>query len=115
MDKEKSAIETYQEMLRKEEKLSEKLANTMQEEFEKQHQADSDDKMVNHPTHYQSLSKECNIECIDAMRAAFGDEAVVDFCICNAFKYVWRHQSKNGKTDISKAVWYLNKYLKLSK
>lgn len=35
MDKEKSAIETYQEMLLKEEK-SEKLADTMQEEFDKQ-------------------------------------------------------------------------------
>lgn len=35
MNREKSAIETYQEMLRKEEK-SEKLANTMQKEFDKQ-------------------------------------------------------------------------------
>lgn len=35
MDREKSAIETYQEMLQKEEK-SEKLAGTMQEEFDKQ-------------------------------------------------------------------------------
>ena len=35
MDREKSAIETYQEMIRKEEK-SEKLADTMQEEFDKQ-------------------------------------------------------------------------------
>ena len=35
MDREKSAIETYQEMIQKEEK-SEKLAGTMQEEFDKQ-------------------------------------------------------------------------------
>lgn len=35
MDRDKSAVETYQEMLRKEEK-SEKLADTMQEEFDKQ-------------------------------------------------------------------------------
>ena len=95
--------------------IDERLADTTQEEYDKQHQAGSDDKMVNHPTHYQSFSKECNIECIDAMRAAFGDDVVTDFCICNAFKYVWRHQSKNGKQDISKAIWYLNKYLELNK
>ena len=53
-----------------------------------------DDDQVNHPSHYQSYNKELNIECIDAMRAAFGNEAVTNFCICNAFKYVWRHQSK---------------------
>lgn len=90
-------------------------AGTMQEEYDRLHQADPDDDQVNHPSHYQSYNKELNIECIDAMRAAFGDEAVTNFCICNAFKYVWRHQSKNGKTDISKAVWYLNKYLELNK
>ena len=70
--------------------------------------------MQNSPYHYQSYNKELNIECIDAMRAAFGDEAVANFCICNAMKYVWRHQSKNGKQDIQKAVWYLNKYLELN-
>ena len=70
--------------------------------------------MVNSPYHYQSYNKELNIECIDAMRAAFGDEAVSNFCICNAMKYVWRHQSKNGKQDIAKAIWYLNTHLELN-
>ena len=71
--------------------------------------------MINHPSHYQSYNKELNIECIDAMRAAFGDESVASFCICNAFKYVWRHMSKNGKQDIDKAIWYLSKYKELYK
>ena len=75
---------------------------------------ESEQDMVNSPYHYQSYNKELNIECIDAMRAAFGDEAVANFCICNAMKYVWRHMSKNGKQDIQKAVWYLNKYLELN-
>lgn len=70
---------------------------------------------VNNPVHYQSMVKDLKIECIDAMRAAFGDEEVSCFCICNAFKYVWRHQSKNGRQDIEKAIWYLNKYLELNK
>ena len=64
--------------------------------------------MVNSPYHYQSYNKELNIECIDAMRAAFGDAVVSAFCICNVFKYTWRHQSKNGKQDLEKAQWYLN-------
>lgn len=76
---------------------------------------EGNDDMVNNPSHYQSMTGGLNIDCITAMRAAFGDDVVTDFCICNAFKYVWRHQSKNGKQDIEKAVWYLNKYLELDK
>lgn len=71
--------------------------------------------MVNNPVHYQSMVKDLNIDAISCMRAAFGDESVIDFCICNALKYIYRHQSKNGKQDIQKAIWYLNKYLELSK
>ena len=40
-------------------------------------------------------------------------EAVLDFCICNAFKYLFRWKNKNGVEDITKANWYLNKYLEL--
>ena len=72
-----------------------------------------DDDKVNHPTHYQSYNPKVNIECIDAMRAAFGDEAVTIFCKLNAFKYVWRASSKNGNEDIDKASWYLKKYREL--
>ena len=71
--------------------------------------------MVNNPVHYQSMVKGLNIDAITCMRAAFGDESVIDFCICNALKYIYRHQSKNSKQDIQKAIWYLNKYLELSK
>ena len=64
---------------------------------------------VNHPSHYETNG----IECIDAMKAAQGADVVQDFCICNAFKYIWRHKHKNGAEDIKKAVWYLNKWLEL--
>lgn len=64
---------------------------------------------VNHPSHYETNG----IECIDAMIAAQGVSAVQDFCICNAFKYIWRHKHKNGAEDIKKAVWYLDKWLEL--
>lgn len=63
---------------------------------------------VNRPAHYTSGG----IECIDAMQAAFGAEAVKDFCLCNAFKYLWRHRSKNGVEDLKKCRWYLNRMIR---
>lgn len=62
--------------------------------------------MVNHPPHYQS----CSLECIDMMRAIFGDRAVTDYCALNAFKYLWRHDLK-GKPDedLKKADWYIKR------
>lgn len=63
---------------------------------------------VNHPKHYTG-----GIECIDAMLQTQGVEAVKGFCICNAFKYIWRQGNKNGVEDIEKAIWYLNKYVEL--
>ena len=65
--------------------------------------------MVNRPPHYT----QGGIECIDAMIAAFGKEAVANFCMCNAFKYIWRSKHKNGNEDIEKAKWYLNKHKEL--
>lgn len=75
--------------------------------------ADLDDDPVN-PAHYMSYYKD-GIDCITAMKHAFGEEAVQHFCITYAFKYIWRHMSKNGMQDIEKAVWYLNRYLELNK
>ena len=65
---------------------------------------------VNHPSHYETG----NFECIDVMIETQGKEAVMDFCICNAFKYIYRHNNKNGIEDIKKAKWYLDKYIELS-
>ena len=61
---------------------------------------------VNHPDHYT----QAGIDCIDIMLALFGKEAVKGFCVCNAFKYIWRHRMKEGDEDIRKANWYLKKY-----
>ena len=58
---------------------------------------------VNHPAHYT----ECSLECIDVMLAVFGRRAVTDFCIINAFKYMWRYEHKNGLEDLQKAERYL--------
>ena len=73
-----------------------------------------DDDKVN-PSHYQSLEKDLeNIDCITAMRAAFGDEVVSHFCLGNSLKYLWRHESKGGKTDLEKCKWYIDKYIELN-
>ena len=65
---------------------------------------------VNHPSHYN----QGNIECIDAMQAAYTKEEVIAFCKLNAFKYIWRAGNK-GETleDLQKADWYLDKAIEL--
>ena len=67
------------------------------------------DDPVDHPSHYTHGS----MECIDAMVETQGKNAVQHFCICNAFKYLWRWRGKNGTEDIKKAAWYLNKAIQL--
>lgn len=69
------------------------------------------DDNINHPTHYTSGK----FECFDVMTDTFGPDAVKDFCLCNAFKYLWRHKQKNGLEDIKKTRWYVDKYIELSK
>ena len=66
------------------------------------------DSNVNHPNHYQGKN-----ECIDVMVAMFGLEAVKHFCMCNAYKYRFRADKKNGEEDIKKAEWYESKLIEL--
>lgn len=103
-------LDTLVDIVLEDEKEKDEMTTegTMQEEYEKED-------LVNSPSHYTSCVKELKIEAIDCMRAAFGDKDVSAFCICNALKYIYRHKSKGGTTDILKAVWYLNKYLELNK
>ena len=61
---------------------------------------------VNHPAHYECKT---SMEHIDAMELAFGVAAIICFCLGSAFKYIWRHKHKNGKEDLAKAKWYLDK------
>lgn len=64
---------------------------------------------VNHPSHYETGK----FECIEVMMETQGKEAVESFCVCNAFKYLYRHKNKNELEDIKKAVWYLKKFIEL--
>lgn len=65
--------------------------------------------MVDHPAHYQGKH-----ECIEVMRALFGDKAVADFCRCNSFKYRFRADKKGGAEDIRKAEWYEEYLVKMN-
>lgn len=67
---------------------------------------------VQHPKHY---NREGGMECIDEMILVFGEEAVKNFCLCNAWKYRYRAADKNGEEDLKKSDWYLNKYKELKK
>lgn len=64
---------------------------------------------INHPDRYAGGK----YECIEVMIDIFGVEFVKNFCVLNAFKYLWRHKQKGGTEDIKKAVWYLNEYIEL--
>ena len=64
-----------------------------------------DDK-VNHPTHYTYG----DIEVIDFIEQVTKDyKPELAFAIGNAIKYISRANRKNGKEDLDKARWYLNR------
>ena len=63
---------------------------------------------VEHPAYYQKNGR----ECIDVMIEKFGVGAVINFCVCNQFKYEWRAGLKDGNSaalDLAKAKWYERK------
>lgn len=67
--------------------------------------------IVNHPSHYETGK----FECIDVMCEAIGVDDVKGFCLCNAFKYIYRCTKKHDTPteDVKKAIWYLKKFLEL--
>lgn len=72
---------------------------------------ESKEDIINHPAHYETGK----YECIDVMCEAIGLENVKGFCLCNAFKYIYRCTKKHDDTteDVKKAIWYLNKFIEL--
>ena len=76
------------------------------EDSSEDHPSDS----VHHPSHY---NRDGAVECIDEMVAVFGVEAVMNFCLCNVWKYRYRASDKNGEEDLNKSDWYMKKYIEL--
>jgi len=66
---------------------------------------DSED-MVNNPPHYNQHG----IECLDAIRAATG-KGYQYYLQGNILKYLWRYRYKNGKEDLCKALFYLQRMI----
>ena len=66
---------------------------------------ESTDKMVSHPSHYQSKS---GLEVINVI-AAFteGLEGIEAVDTGNAIKYICRWKDQNGIQDLEKAMWYI--------
>ena len=69
-------------------------------------QSDNVVDMVNSPPHYNQQG----VECIDAIHAAT-DIGFQYYLQGNIMKYVWRYRYKNGKQDLQKAAWYLEKLI----
>lgn len=61
---------------------------------------------VKEPNHYKTH----DMECIDEMILLFGRTAVKNFCLCNAWKYRYRADAKNGSEDLKKSDRYLQFY-----
>lgn len=62
-----------------------------------------------HPEHY-TYSK---YECIEVLKDILGSEGFKEFCRGNVFKYLWRYNHKNGKEDLLKAKYYLEKLIEV--
>lgn len=66
---------------------------------------ESKDKMVSHPSHYQS---ETGMEAIDVIEAfTFDLKGIEAVDTGNALKYLLRWSQKNGVQDLEKAMWYI--------
>ena len=68
---------------------------------------------INHPSHYNQGERK---ECIVEMQELFGVRFVIDFCIGNCYKYLYRRGQKTGNTydkDTDKAIWYYKSQLQI--
>tara|TARA_X000000950_G_scaffold43583_1_gene48912 strand:- start:681 stop:1073 length:393 start_codon:yes stop_codon:yes gene_type:complete len=61
--------------------------------------------LINHPAHYNNHPS--RIEAIDIIEN-------FNFCLGNAFKYIFRYQLKGGSEDLNKALWYLERQVSSS-
>ena len=92
-----SRHEDYMKALARQEELRMSQANK---------QTDNVVDMVNSPPHYNQTG----IECIHAISAAT-DKGFKYYLQGNVIKYLWRYRYKNGKQDLEKAKWYLDKLI----
>ena len=62
------------------------------------------------PPHY----RQGDIECIEAIKAACGEDGYDGYLQGNIIKYIWRFKHKGrAQDDLGKARWYLNELIKV--
>lgn len=66
--------------------------------------------VVNHPSHYT----QGDIECIDAIKAALGEEQYEGYLRGACIKYLWRYKMKSGVESLKKSEWYLKRLIELN-
>jgi hypothetical protein len=60
------------------------------------------------PSHY----RQGDVECIDAIRSALGDDGFRAYCKGQVIKYTWRCEHKgNPEQDLAKANWYMQQLI----
>ena len=67
---------------------------------------DKENEMVSHPSHYNKAGRK---ECIVEMEEKYGLNNTANFCLFNAYKYLYRAGEKaenSAEQDIEKARWY---------
>src|SRR5690625_2765524 len=69
-----------------------------------------EDDMVNHPKHYTQGKYETIDVILDITQQLPGPQG---YLVGNIIKYLSRYHFKNGKQDLEKARWYLNKLLEI--
>ena len=52
--------------------------------------SDNEKDVINHPDHYETGK----FECIDVMAEVFGSDNLKEYCLINAFKYLYRCKRK---------------------
>lgn len=72
--------------------------------------ADTNDDIINSPSHY--LNDKFEFETIDVIEAyTDGLEGIEAVCTGNALKYICRWHKKNGVEDLRKAAWYIDRLI----
>ena len=70
----------------------------------------TNDNQTNHPDYYNTGY---TTECIEAMKAEFGEDEVAIFDKLSAFKYIWRKGLKDNnpeEREKQKIEWYIRDY-----
>ena len=66
---------------------------------------------VEHPSHYNQNG----IECFDVIKAAIGEEGLMNFCEGNAIKYLFRARHKGSyMEDLRKAKFYIGQIIEMT-